>query len=550
MQLREVSFDKLNDDIMPVLSEALIMYNNLFEQSKPHLNHMKQSLEIAKSLGIDTQKKERSDESRLCFEAAVVLVLANRPEGQAVQYHCLNRLLRDYPEFVETEEIEQTKLLHFRNLMAVSLQIIPANHNRAHLLNLITRLTEGRCVKYVTGSGAMRSTRRRVLIYEREGRIVPTIRPPRKDSKPPRKPPRRKRKRELPPGCTSFIVTNTYNEHSLRLKDTGTELDQSPDVEQTEDLPMFIRIPSTTSPVSAMKVPTSLTISPQDMALETEFHGFVRAVWEVGIKSACYGWTGTFLETVTTINTEEVEHSNRARTAYMKVLELYYHINEGTLLLEGQSPGRKLKKAEDPYLQQCLDELVVMFEETTSSLSETHHEHIKILGLFFCLQRCTKRGLFQYFGEVSMRAGSDICLDFIQAVEVYFTMLFRLSCYAPDSKSGPVMLIALQNSYARVMEIYIRVKCGVASGLLHLHQSSWSLARESLYTEFYLMRQHALGLAPRKAGEPEWTRHEVVRENRMFEGGGASAGGVGAGVGMVSVVGDVADVAATDQECT
>jgi hypothetical protein len=496
MHLKEISFDKLDNDLTAKLSEALELYHNLFEYSQPHLNHMKQSLEIAKSLGIDTQKKERNDESRLCFEAALVLVLANRVEGQAVQSHCLTRLLREYPEFLDTEEIEQTKLLHFRNLMSVALLVIPANHNRAHLLNLITRLTEGRCVKYVTGSGAMRSTRRRVLIYEREGKIVPTIRPPRKDSKPPRKPPRRKRKRELPPGCTSFIVTNTYNEHSLRLSDTGGGDDggnlsvcNSPG--EGEELPMFIRIPTKAAPVSSMKVPTSLTIAPQDLALEEEYHGFLKTVWYAGINTSCHGWTGTFLDTITATNADDhdVENSNRAKSAYMKSLELFYHVTEHKELTKDEVLG---ENASDPYLQGCFVKLKSMFDYSLSNMSPTKIEHLKFLGLFYCLQRCNKRGLVQYFGDISIRSGSDLCLDYVQAVEVYFTMLFRLSCYAPDAKSTPVMLIALDNSYARVMEIFIKVKCGISSGLLLLHQSSWALTRESLYTEFYLMRQHAL----------------------------------------------------------
>lgn len=517
MQLREVSFDKLNDDLMSKLNVALVMYNNLFDYSSPHLNHMKQSLEIAKSLGIDTQKRERSDESRLCFEAALVLVLANRPEGQAVQYQCMNRLLREYPEFFETEEIEQTKLLHFRNLMAVALLVIPANHNRAHLLNLITRLTEGRCVKYVTGSGAMRSTRRRVLIYEREGKIVPTIRPPRKDSKPPRKPPRRKRKRELPPGCTNELVTNTYNDHSLRLLEddaAGLVQDQTGDM---EELPMFIHIPTKAKPISSMKVPTSLTIAPQEMALEIEFHGFLETVWNVGISTPCHGWTGTFLDsvTLTTANIEEVEHNNRAKSAYMKCLELFYFVTEK--VDEDVSVPSEVE-LKDPYIKDCFEKLVQIFDKSKLNMTTTHREHIKILGLFFCLQRCTRRGLIQYFGDLSIRTGSDICLDYIQAVEVYFTMLFRLSCHSPDSKSTPVMLIALENSFSRVMEIYIHLKSGMTSGVIFLHQTSWALTRESLYTEFYMMRQHALMSSKQVDGDDEHAEGSVEDGDNETEG--------------------------------
>ena len=431
----------------------------------------------------------------------MVLVLANRPEGKAVQYDSLSRLLREYPEFMDTEEIEQTKLLHFRNLMAVALLIIPANHNRAHLLNLITRLSEGRCVKYVTGSGAMRSTRRRVLIYEREGKIVPTIRPPRKDSKPPRKPPRRKRKRELPPGCTSFLVTNTYNEHSFRLKDVeGESLDIKKGIESEQivldidDLPMFIRLPSKSIPVSSMKVPTYDTMTKKDIEMEEEFHAFIKTVWKSGISSSCFGWVGTFIESGVPADVEKSEHSNRAKTAYTKMLELYYHLHEGEQLLHG------LREEKDEYLRDSFKKLKEIFDESTSTLTRTYKDHIKILGLFFALQRCTKRGLNQYFGDISIRPGSDICIDYLQSVEVYFTMLFRLSCHSPDAKSGPVMLIALENSYSRVMEIYFRLRSGLECGLVYLHQSTWEIVRESIYTEFYLMRQQALGLSVRKCG--------------------------------------------------
>lgn len=499
MHLREVAFENLPDDLLPKLSEAIGLYHNLFDLSPPHLNHMKQSLEIAKALGIDTQRRERSDECRLCFEAAVVMVLANRPEGKAVQYDSLNILLREYPEFLDTEEIEQTKLLFFRNLMAVALLILPANHNRAHLLNLITRITEGRCVKYVTGSGAMRSTRRRVLIYEREGKIVPSIRPPRKDSKPPRKPPRRKRKRELPPGCTSFIVSNTYNEHSLRIQDADGEADQQDNNGNTgqtvdiDDLPMFIRIPTQACPISSIKVPAYSLIPNKDKLLEVEFNHFLRTVWLAGISTPCFGWVGTLLVSDSKVFSEKVENDNRAKNAFAKMLEMYYHIFEG---------GRLLKVKDlysEPYLKECHSNLRKLFVESTFSFSDTHTEHLLVLGLFFCIRRCKKRGFIQYYGDVNMRKGSDICVDFLQSVEVYFTMLFRLSSTTPDAKSAPVMLIALENSHSRVMEIYFRLKCALESGLLYLHQSTWALIRESVYTEFYLMRYYMLGLSSRKS---------------------------------------------------
>ena len=40
---------------------------------------------------------------------------------------------------------------------------------KSHLLDLVTRITEGHKQKYVTGGGQTGSTSLRVLIYEREG---------------------------------------------------------------------------------------------------------------------------------------------------------------------------------------------------------------------------------------------------------------------------------------------------------------------------------------------------------------------------------------------
>lgn len=181
----------------------------------------------------------------------------------------------------------------------------------------------------------------------------------------------------------------------------------------------------------------------------------------------------------------------------MKALELFYHIVESSFFLDDSASVKKETRGEeklDPYLQECQDELVKIFRKAILALDETHLEHIKVLGLFYCLQRCTKRGLVQYLSDVSLRPGSDLCLDFIQAVEVYFTMQYRISCHMRDPKSIPTMRTQLFNSYKRVMEIYFLVRSAVSLGLLQLHQTSWLLARESLYTEFYLMRQHALGL--------------------------------------------------------
>ena len=59
------------------------------------------------------------------------------------------------------------------------LVITPKNHKN-HLLDIATRISEGKNMKYITGSGQTLATTRRVMIYEREGMIAPVRRPDRK----------------------------------------------------------------------------------------------------------------------------------------------------------------------------------------------------------------------------------------------------------------------------------------------------------------------------------------------------------------------------------
>ena len=81
-------------------------------------------------------------------------------------------LLHKYPEFLNIpyeREKELVLLLNFRNFMKVCTTAFPtAKFQKAHFLDIVTRLSEGHHMRYVTGSGAKAATERRVLIYERE----------------------------------------------------------------------------------------------------------------------------------------------------------------------------------------------------------------------------------------------------------------------------------------------------------------------------------------------------------------------------------------------
>jgi hypothetical protein len=136
--------------------------------------HLSQSTSIS--------KLHRSDEKRLCFEAAFLLLYSNKEEADDSKIRTIPAFLQRYPEFKDDAMIEPTEqetLLKFRNMMKLAQLFIPAKNHKEHLMDLVTRLVEGRDQKYVTGSGEKPATRRRVLIYEREGEIRPVPRPPR-----------------------------------------------------------------------------------------------------------------------------------------------------------------------------------------------------------------------------------------------------------------------------------------------------------------------------------------------------------------------------------
>ena len=78
-------------------------------------------------------------------------------------------MLHVYPEFNELDSVEIEKLLDFCNFMKIGLLLQPAKGHKGHLLDLITKITEGRSTKYICGGGQSLATTRRVQIYESEG---------------------------------------------------------------------------------------------------------------------------------------------------------------------------------------------------------------------------------------------------------------------------------------------------------------------------------------------------------------------------------------------
>ena len=138
--------------------------------------------DVATKLDLSIAKLKPDAERRLCFEAGLVMLayyqISNTGTGL---YKTVGQLLQRYPELdvdppMPTKELEA--LLLFRNVMVVALGLISASGSKNHLLDLVTRIAEGRSVKYITGSGERVATSCRVLIYRREGNVHATPKRP------------------------------------------------------------------------------------------------------------------------------------------------------------------------------------------------------------------------------------------------------------------------------------------------------------------------------------------------------------------------------------
>jgi hypothetical protein len=114
---------------------------------------------------------------------SLIKLYSYHPEGKQLFINSHEELLQSYPEFesIQYESDEMEKLLTFRNFMKIACCTMQAHNNKGHLLDIVTRLCEGtpEVIKYITGSGERPTTRRRVLIYEREGEVSKISRPER-----------------------------------------------------------------------------------------------------------------------------------------------------------------------------------------------------------------------------------------------------------------------------------------------------------------------------------------------------------------------------------
>jgi hypothetical protein len=108
--------------------------------------------------------KSNLPEMNILFKCCYVLILSLREHYLLLDN--VEDLCGDYPEFIGLPAEELNKLLKFRNAMKISLQLIDAKHHKGELLEICGRLS-GKLV--TTGGSQTTETKRRVMVYEREG---------------------------------------------------------------------------------------------------------------------------------------------------------------------------------------------------------------------------------------------------------------------------------------------------------------------------------------------------------------------------------------------
>jgi hypothetical protein len=171
-----------NTQLLDILKTSIPVMSENIAKNHIHDIKIKMATDIATSISGENYGRLRSDdERRLCFEAAFVMLFALRSENDNLIYKTVEELKFYYPEFHDCKDVELGVLLTFRNVMRIAQELIQPRYHKKHLLDLVTRITEGHMQRYVTGSGQTLATKRRVTIYQREGNVKPLPRPPRKN---------------------------------------------------------------------------------------------------------------------------------------------------------------------------------------------------------------------------------------------------------------------------------------------------------------------------------------------------------------------------------
>lgn len=172
-QLIPFSFDSLSETVIEKVRNILHKIDKALRIHKDPKDRVKELRVIGSKLGFDLNRKS---EEFLLVEAAAITNVAMKDEGKNLMQY-MDEFLAEFPEFGGLPLEERELLLHYRNMMKISMQVIPAKWNYNHLLALVARIAEGAKVRYVTGSGATDQTKYRMMIYEKISGIPRQKRP-------------------------------------------------------------------------------------------------------------------------------------------------------------------------------------------------------------------------------------------------------------------------------------------------------------------------------------------------------------------------------------
>jgi len=117
---------------------------------------------------------------QIIFKTCYVLIFSTHQRQQHLKWPDVRTLISFYPDFAKLDDSEELQLLlNFRNMLRMTIELIPARLNKQLILKIAARL-EGSHNEYITGGGQKPAVQRRVYIYEKEGGINLEPRPGRK----------------------------------------------------------------------------------------------------------------------------------------------------------------------------------------------------------------------------------------------------------------------------------------------------------------------------------------------------------------------------------
>lgn len=118
-----------------------MMHKRILETSTSNLS-LEIAYSVAKVVGLfDIVSRNRKDESKLLFEASLIVLIAFQEnvlrESGVKIYSSLSDFLSAYPQFQECNSDEQKLLFEFANWMKYAIIAINPKYRKAHLLGIV-----------------------------------------------------------------------------------------------------------------------------------------------------------------------------------------------------------------------------------------------------------------------------------------------------------------------------------------------------------------------------------------------------------------------------